>query len=420
MLNRALVSDGFEEAVKILAKEIPIQTHKIKSGTACFDWQIPQKWEIRNAWVKDESGKKIIDWKNHPLHVVIGSSAIDQWIIKDELLKKLHYSKEYPDFIPYKYCYYQSDWGFCCSKKIIDQMQGDKFHVYIDADLKDGDMIVAEHIIKGKSPKSIVLMAHLDHPGQVQDGISGCALLLQLAQKLENYKPYYTLRFLFLPERIGSIAYLAQNPKIRKNILGGVFTEMISVPKHHLVLQHSKYPKNLVDRVSVYVLSQKVKKYQEADCFNHILNDDAFFNAPGIDIPCISITRSNALTETNTYHHPYYHTSGDNLNFWDQQEAEETLSIINDIIKIINDDRLIIRNYEGVPFLSKYNLWVNDHKAILMREKILNHLDNKQTIFTLAENLKIPFEFVMTFIKELEKNHLVQLKPTNSQWFSKL
>jgi len=420
-LNRSIVSEDFEKTLNIIHKRIPLKIHKYPTGTKCFDWILPKKWIIRDAYIKNKTGKKILDWKKNPLHVVIGSLSINKTISKKELLKKIYISDKHPDSIPYIYKFYELEWGFCMTKKQKQEIKGDSFTIFIDSEYVDGDFLIGEHVIKGKSSKSIMLMAHIDHPAQVNDGLAGAAILIKLAEELKGMKPDYTLRFQFLSERIGSIAYLYHNYKKIDEIIGGIFCEMPGTPKYPMVLQYSKWRDTRIDRIAKYVLKNSNKETVFADCFKQVVNDDGFYNSPGIDIPCVSISRSKTFVDNNWQHFPFYHTSGDNIKNFDFKQAKEFLSLLKEIIFILNKDKKIIRKYIGVPQLSRHNLWTDYHinpKFASYVEFILYELDNKTSIFDICEKKNLNFKETWEFIKKLEKAGLVKLELTESIWFN--
>lgn len=420
-LNRSIVSEDFEKTLDIINRRIPITVLRYPTETKCFDWILPKKWIIRDAYIKDESGQKILDWKKNPLHVVIGSLPIDKKISREELFKKIYVSDDYPDLIPYQFKFYELDWGFCLSKNEKDKINGDSFEVFIDSEYVDSELLVGEHLIKGESNKCIMLMAHIDHPAQVNDGLAGAAVLIKLAESLKGTRPAYTLKFQFLPERIGSIAYLHRNYNKIDEILGGIFCEMPGTPDYPVVLQYSKWKDTRLDRIARYVLENSGKKVIFADCFKYAVNDDGFYNSPGINIPCISLSRSKPLGINKWHHFPFYHTSGDNLENFDFKQAEDFLSSLTEIISILNRDKKIIRRYLGVPHLSRHNLWVDrriNPKLSANIETILYQLDNKISIFDICEKNNIDFKDVDEFISKLKEKGLVDLESTESIFFN--
>jgi aminopeptidase-like protein len=423
-LNRAIVSDDFEKTLKIIGKRIPLVIHRYPTGTQCFDWIIPKKWIIRDAYIIDDKGNKILDWKKHPLHVVIGSLPIDKTISREELLKKTYVSETYPNLIPYRFKYYELDWGFCMAKQDLDVIQRSKsFRVVIDSAYVDDNLLVGEHVIEGESKKSIMLLSHIDHPAQVNDDLGGAAVLLRLAEELNGTRPAYTLRFHFLPERIGSIAYLYHKRKNLGSIMGGIFCEMPGTPKYPIALQYSKWKDTRLDRIARYVLERFAKqKPVYGDCFKYVMNDEAFYNSPGIDIPCLSLSRAKPFEHNDISHFPGYHTSGDNLENFDLAQANEFLTILKKILSILNRDRLIIRNFIGVPHLSRHNLWVNWQEQFELAQHIddiLHNLDNRTSIFDIAEKANMDFNEVYNFVKKMENVGLVRLITTETVWFSR-
>ncbi len=414
-LNRAIISDGFEKTLHILQQRLPLNILKYKTSSQVLDWVIPKKWNIRDAYIKDEKGVKILDVSENPLHVVIGSLSIKKTVSRAELETHLNVCKEYPDAIPYHFKYYELDWGFCMSKHAWDLVQGDTFEVYIEAEHTDDHLLIGEHVIPGETDDSIIFMAHLDHPAQVNDGLAGGAVLMKVAEALKNIKPYFTLKFLFIPETIGSIAYLHNNFEEISSMKGGIFCEMPGTKDMPMVLQHSKQYDTRLDRIGAYVVTQTCKNPLFSPCFKHVVNDDGIFNSPGIDIPCLSLSRSKPLVPEDWFHFPGYHTSMDDLEHFDFEAAEEYAKILQEIIEIINNDRLITRTYNGVPNLSRHNLWVDwrEQPAVSQHiDDILYALDNTHTIFDIAAKLDLPFLEVRDFILKLEQAGLVVLGPT--------
>lgn len=420
-LNRSIVSDDFEETLRVINQRIPLNIFRFPTGTRCFDWILPKKWVIRDAYIKDDTGSKILDWKKHPLHVVVGSLSINRVISRDELLERIYVSDDFFNEIPFRFKYYELDWGFCMTKKQKEAITGGSFTVYIDSEYIDGDLLVGEYTIRGTSKTCVILMAHIDHPAQVNDGLAGAAVLLKLAEALQGTTPQYTLKFQFLPERIGSIAYLHHQYDSIGDILGGIFCEMPGTPEYPLVLQYSKWKDTMLDRIAYYVVKKLDKNAVVADCFKQVVNDDGFYNAPGIDIPCISISRSKPHEIGSMYHFPFYHTSGDNLDNFDFKQAEDYLFVLSEILRILNNDRKVIRKYIGVPHLSRHNLYIDWHihpELSLHIDDILNSLDNKTSIFDICERHNVDFEEVYGFVKKLEHKGLVKLESTESIWFS--
>ncbi|MFA6279077.1 MAG: DUF4910 domain-containing protein [Candidatus Paceibacterota bacterium] len=412
-LNRAIVSDDLAKTLHSIGERIPLTVHAYKTGTKCFDWVIPKKWVIRDAYIETLSGKRVLDWKENPLHVIVGSLPVQRTkISKKELIKRIAISEKYPKHIPYHFKYYELDWGFCMAKKDLKKLTDDEYYVAIDSEYVNGELLVGEHVIKGKSKKCITLISHIDHPAQVNDGLAGAAVLIKLAESLHGTKPTYTIRMHFLSETIGSIAYLHHNPQILAQTAGAIFCEAPGTPNYPIVLQHAKRKDSSIDVVAASVLRHSEERVEFADCFTHIVNDDGFYNSPGIDIPCISLSRSKKLTPKDWFHFPYYHTSGDSIEHFDFKQAQKYLEYVQRILAIFDADRVVTKTYRGVPNLSRHGLWLDWQiypNASQNIDAILFNLDDGISMFELSEKTGVPFDEVHAFIKNMEEKHLVTL-----------
>jgi len=399
--RRDIVSDGFDESLEYISKIIPLKIHKIATGTKCWTWTVPEKWSVREAYIEDLNGKRMLDLKDHPLHIVSYSLPIDKIVNKKELFQHLHTSTERPDAIPFEFKYYQRDWGFCIQSNKLKEFTKEKYKVFIDSKFEKGNLKVGEYTIKGKTDKTIVLVAHLCHPGQVNDDLTGVAALVDIAKELAKKKNYYTYKFLFVPETIGSIAYLSQNEDIIPKIKYGIFLEMLGNDNIH-ALQLSKQGDTRLDKIARYVMKRKPGNFKEGAFRTIVANDEIAFNGPGVNIPMISISR---------YPYPEYHTSDDNLNIISEQRLEQSKNLILEILDIIDRDFMPKRNFKGPIFLSGYGLWVDWRENMELNqnlEKIMLDLEGDKTVFDIAEELDMKFEDVFNFVNKLKELKLVK------------
>ena len=314
-ITRSLTGDGVKKTLNIIQKELPkLKIKKFKSGTKVFDWNIPEEWNVTDAYVIDKYNNRIIDFKKNNLHLVGYSIPINKNITKKELFKNLYFLKNQPKAIPYITSYYKRRWGFCISYneyKILDKRYSlnDKFKVVINSNLnKKGNLNYGELILKGKSKKEILISTYICHPSMANNELSGPIVSMGLINYFKNKKLNKTLRFVFIPETIGSISYLSKNLKyLKENVIGGYNLSCIGDERQHSCM-FSKYQNSPSDEavIEAYKLL-KIKNYKVYP-FLKRGSDERQYNSPGIDLKISSIFR------TKYYEYPEYHTSLDNFN----------------------------------------------------------------------------------------------------------
>ena len=276
--------------------------------------KIPPEWNVKNAYVKDKSGNKIIDFKKNNLHLVSYSVPINKHVTKKELINHLHFLKKQKTAIPYVTSYYNKYWGFCLSYKNFLKLKkkyddNEKFLVKIESKFKkNGKLSYGELLVKGKEKKEILISTNICHPAMANNELSGPLVATALAKyfkKSRNLKK--SVRFLFMPETIGTIAYIKKNLKnLKKNVIGGYNICCIGDNRVYSYL-FSKYKNSISDLAAIKAYKQLKLKFKK---YNHIYSgsDERRYNSPYVDLGIGSIMRSK-------YHSfPEYHTSLDNFN----------------------------------------------------------------------------------------------------------
>ena len=123
-LPRSLTGDGVRETLRILGEAVPLQTVRVPSGTEVFDWTIGDEWNVREAYVADASGRRVVDVAEHTLHLVGYSVPVRTRLPLAELRPHLHTLPDHPDWIPYRTSYYHRDWGFCLTAACRGRSRG--------------------------------------------------------------------------------------------------------------------------------------------------------------------------------------------------------------------------------------------------------------------------------------------------------
>ena len=307
-INRSITGKGVRDTLKYIKNILPdLKIHEIKSGTKIFDWEIPDEWNIDEAYIEDESGKKIVDFKENNLHVLNYSVPVDMYLNLDELDKHLYSIEDQPDLIPYVTSYYNRRWGFCLTHNKRKSLKNQKFHVVIKSQLNPGFLNYGEIIIPGKSSKEILLSTYVCHPSMANNEVSGPVVTTALAKYISEIKDRrYSYRIIFIPETIGAIAYLKYNFEIMKrNIDAGFILTCVGDNRSYSFMP-SRLGKTLTDRIALHIIKEF---YPQTINYSFLErgSDERQFCTPLVDLPVVSLMR----TKYGKY--PEYHTSGDNM-----------------------------------------------------------------------------------------------------------
>ena len=413
---RSITGDGVRKTLKIYKKNFPkLKIKSIRSGTKVFDWTVPSEWNIKDAYILDKNNKKIVNFKNNNLHIVSYSKPLNKIISKNELFKKLHSLKNQPTAIPYVTSYYKKDWGFCISHKeklkFNNQYKtNDKFRVVINSSLnKSGKLNYGELFIKGKSDEEILISTYICHPSMANNELSGSIVSLSLIDYFKKKKINKSLRFIFIPETIGSIIFINKNfHNLKKNFIGGYNLSCIGDERNYSCIL-SKYGNSQVDYSLLQAFEKlriKFKKYS----FLKRGSDERQFNHPGVDFPMATICRSKF------FEYPEYHTSLDDFNLVTEKGINGGFKVAKEAIKIlmnkiipksltICEPRLGKRGlYKNLSIKSNYS-YRNITKNLL---SFLQDSDGKNDLKQIAEYLKISKKKSHKIYLILKKNKLVR------------
>ncbi len=355
-LPRDIVSDGYDTALHALATQVPTVVHEYPTGTECWTWLIPEKWTCHEAFLETIDGRRLFCYDDSPLHVVSYSQPFDREVSREELFEHLHVHPGLPDAIPFVFKYYERDWGLCCSQKLKESLKDDHYRVVIRSDFSYGTLKVGEVVIPGKSPESFVLCAHLCHPAMVNDDLSGVVVGLKVMQSLlERSNLHYTYRLLILPETIGSIAYLSHQTELLPKMMGGLFLEMLGLQNPH-ALQLSFQGNTEVDRCLSQALKQSDAHAWTGPFRTVVGNDERQFNAPGVRVPMLSLSRVMRTNSGATPYYPEYHSSRDTPELASPARLAESRDLVLKMIDTIEGNQVPVNLYQGEIFCSRYGL----------------------------------------------------------------
>ena len=270
-INRSITGKGIRKTLYLIKKEFPaLKIYNISSKTKVFDWEVPDEWNVVDAYVLDKDNKKIINFKKNNLHLVGYSTKINSIINKKKLFEHLHSLPKQLDAIPYVTSYYNRTWGFCISHRTKLKFNKkynskDIFKVVIKSSHNlNGNLNYGELVLKGSSKQEILISTYLCHPSMANNELSGPIVSMSLIEYFTKIKKLdKTIRFLFIPETIGSIVYLSKNLlDLKNNVIGGYNLSCIGDERMHSCIL-SKYENSPSD-ISLIEAYKKLRiKYKK-------------------------------------------------------------------------------------------------------------------------------------------------------------
>ena len=403
--NRTIVSSDIELIFNDIENTtgMDIIRHRYPTGEEHGTWEVPPKWDIKTAWLKDSSGNIIANYHDHPLFVSPYSCPIDITISREELLKHIVTSPEQPDAFAFNWRYASDarlrlkDWGLSIPHNTLKKLNDKNYRVFIDVDIKEGDMLVGEIIIKGKSKKSIMFVANYCHPGQVNDSFSGLAMFMKVMMELSKLSQLkYTYRFIFCQETIGSAIYIASNPDNIKNVQGAIFSEMVGWGKEWYI-KKSRTANTYMDLLAHECVRQ-FPEISTSDFFSLIGNDEYILNSVQVGIPTLSLQK---------YPFVEYHTSNDNPSKICDEDLFKAVEVVLHMVSV-NEKNKIYKFNDPVPFwMTKFDLYSDDQyepedfKKRLMI--VYEHLDGINSTLEISEKIEETFQYVNDYCQKMKQ-----------------
>lgn len=398
---RSITGNGVRKTLNIINEYIPLEIHEVSSNTKVFDWSIPKEWNIKDAYIKNSKGEKIIDFKKSNLHVMSYSIPVNKKMTLKELKKHLYTLKEYPEWIPYLTSYYNDNWGFCLSQRDYDNLENDIYEVVIDSTLENGSLTYGEYYIKGETDEEVLFSCYVCHPSMCNDNLSGTVMLTYLAEYLSRIKLKKSYRFLFIPETIGAITWLSKNEDKLNNIKYGLVATCCG-DHNPLLYKKSRIGDALIDEIVKKVLIDSGKEYRLKD-FVPYGSDERQFCSPGFNLPVGCLTRGLYSGEF-----PEYHTSADNLEFISFISLYETLMKYIEVVYIIeNNDKYLNLNSKCEPQLGKRGIYrtIGSQKKPFANQNamlwILNLSDGNNSLLDIAYRSELTFKEINDTTKML-------------------
>jgi len=391
---RSITGNGLRRTLDLLGRDLPMVIHEIPSGTQVLDWQIPDEWNVREAYIARLSGERIVDFAENNLHLVQYSTPIDKVLPIEELRRHIHTLPETPDWIPYRTAYYARTWGFCMAHRTLEQMTDAEYRVVIDSTLAPGALSYGEIHVPGRRTDEVLISVHCCHPSLANDNLSGMTIARTLARWLLAAPRRLSYRFLFIPGTIGSIAWLARNEDRLANIRYGLVLSCLG-DSGGFTYKCARDENARINQVVAHVLRHVAAPFR-IEPFVPYGYDERQYCSPGFNLPvgCLMRSPNGAF--------PEYHTSADNLDFVRPECLAESLNVLQQIVEVLEQDEYFVNtNPKGEPQLGRRGLYRPiggqkdgggyDQLALLWA---LNLSDGTHSLLDIARRAEQPFHAV--------------------------
>lgn len=404
---RSITGDGLRETLRKIATLIPLDVHEVPSGTPVFDWEVPKEWNIRDAYIKQLNGERVVDFRKSNLHVLNYSVPVKKRMTLPELRPHLFTDPEHPDWIPYRTSYYKEAWGFCLSHRQLEELTDSEYEVCINSSLETGSLTYGECYLQGDSANEVLISCHICHPSLCNDNLSGLILATLLARQLASQPHRCSYRFLFIPGTIGSVTWLARNESKLGRIKHGLVLANLGDPGRSRYKRSRRHDAE-IDRAVINVLKYSGADYEVLD-FSPYGYDERQYCSPGFNLPV------GCLSRTPHGRFPEYHTSADNLDLVRPEYLADSFSKCLAIFYVLeNNRRYVNQKPKCEPRLGKRGLYgslggakemPNQQLALLW---VLNLSDGNHSLLDISERSGLPFPVIQAAAEELAKTDLLR------------
>jgi aminopeptidase-like protein len=414
---RSITGDGVRQTLSIIGEFVPLQVCEVPTGLQVLDWTVPQEWNVRDAYIKNSAGERIVDFRASNLHVVGYSIPIHAHMRLAELKSHLFSDPDHPDWVPYRTSYYNPTWGFCLPHNQLVSLPDDDYEVCIDSSLKDGHLTYGELLVAGRTSEEVLISCHVCHPSLCNDNLSGIAVATALAQRIDKMDTRYSYRFLFVPGTIGAITWLGLCSRKVRNVRHGFILACVG-DRGAPTYKCSRRESAEIDRAWSYVLMQGGTPF-ELQRFSPYGYDERQYCSPGFDLPIGCFMR----TPFGTF--PEYHTSADNLDFVCAESLNDTLQRALTVVDVLEtNDRYVNQKPFGEPRLGHLALYdsmggklADDARMALLW--LLNMSDGQTTVLDIASRSGLPWHAIKEALRALISVGLLKIADTKLQHSSR-
>ena len=401
-IPRSLTGNGVRQTLAILREHLPgLIVHEVPTGTACFDWEVPDEWNLIEARLVGPDGEVIADTGVNNLHVVGYSEPVDLELTLEELLPRLYSRPDLPDAIPYVTSYYKRTWGFCVPHQVKERLKPGVYHAVVRSTLEPGSMSYGELVLPGETSEEVLLSTYVCHPSMANNELSGPVVTTWLGRWLAGLQNRrLTYRIVFIPETIGSLLYLSRHLEcLRQYVVAGFVLSCVGDNRAYTYLS-SRRSNTLADRVALHVLGHLHPGFERRSYLQRG-SDERNYCWPGVDLPVCSVMR------TRYGEFPEYHTSLDNLDLISEEGLQGAFRVMRHCLECLEANATWKTTVIGEPQLGRRGLYPTTQvyggpKAARMLVDLLAYCDGTLDLLAVAEILGRPLWELLPEVQKLE------------------
>jgi len=405
---RSITGNGVRETLGKLKEHLPsLSIQEVPTGTKCFDWAVPEEWNINDAYIVAPDGERICEFQKCNLHVVGYSEPVDTTMDLESLQGHLHSLPDQPDAIPYVTSYYKRRWGFCIKHADRINLKPGQYRVVIDSTLTNGALTYGELLLPGQFDREVFLSTYVCHPSMANNELSGPVVTTFLAKWLQGQESRkYSYRIVFIPETIGSILYLSRNLDVMKDrIVAGFNVSCVGDDRAYSYLP-SRAGNTLSDQVALHVFNYKHPDFVRYTYLDRG-SDERQYCSPGVDLPVSTMMR----TKYGIY--PEYHTSLDDLSLVTPTGLFGGYDSLRTAIACLEANEILKPTVLCEPQLGKYGLYptTSTKETAGQVRRILSFLaycDGQLSLLDIADQIDVPMWELFEIVNRLKEAGLIQ------------